>query len=90
MLIIIDSHSIIDDYAMFLKHIKDLDLLKAYALKPLVNGTQLADALKTKSGPWMKKALDMVMAWQLRNPGITDTQAVLEEVERHRETLLNK
>lgn len=90
MLTITESNSIIDDYATFLKHIKHLDLLEAYALKPLVNGTRLASALKTKPGPWMKTALDMVLAWQLRNPGIIDTQGALEEVERHRETLLSK
>lgn len=33
----------------------------------------------------MKDALDVVMAWQLRNPGITDPSAAIEEVAATRE-----
>lgn len=49
-------------------------------MKPLIDGKQLAKALSTSPGPWMKDALEVVMAWQLRNPGITDPAAAIEEV----------
>jgi tRNA nucleotidyltransferase (CCA-adding enzyme) len=48
--------------------------------KPLLKGTDLAKALNTKPGPWMKDALDVVMAWQLRNPDSTDFAAAIEAV----------
>jgi tRNA nucleotidyltransferase (CCA-adding enzyme) len=48
--------------------------------KPLLKGTDLAKALGTKPGPWMKEALDVVMAWQLRNPNSTDAAVAIEAV----------
>ncbi|KAL9096934.1 MAG: hypothetical protein Q9165_000898 [Trypethelium subeluteriae] len=71
---------ILDDYSRFLTEIKTLDLYEVYALKPLVDGKTLANALATKPGPWMKSALDVVMAWQLRNIDRTDPQEAIEEV----------
>jgi hypothetical protein len=53
--------------------------------KPLLRGTDLAKALGTKPGPWMKDALDVVMAWQLRNPDSTDATAAIEAVRASRE-----
>ena len=65
---------------------KSLDLLDIDQLKPIVHGNQLAEALGIKSGPWMKKALDITVEWQIRNPGSTDTAcAVAEVVERKKE-----
>lgn len=32
------------------------------------------------TGPWMKDALDVVMRWQLRNPGKKDTAEAIQEV----------
>lgn len=40
----------------------------------------MAKAIGTPPGPWMKDALDVVTAWQLRNPGVDDPQAAIEEV----------
>ncbi|KAF2238931.1 poly A polymerase C-terminal region-like protein [Viridothelium virens] len=71
---------ILDDYSQFLMEIESLGLYEAYALKPLVDGKTLANALSTKPGPWMKSALDVVMAWQLRNPDRTNPQEAIEEV----------
>jgi len=59
--------------------------LEAYDLKPLVDGKALASALSIKPGPWMKDALDVVMAWQLRNPDIKDPQAAVDQVKRSHE-----
>ena len=71
-------------YTTFLQHLKDLDLLDVYALKPLLDGKQLAKALATPPGIWMKDALDVVMAWQLRHPGITNPHEAIEEVKQKR------
>lgn len=54
-------------------------------LKPLLDGKALAKAIGTPPGPWMKDALDVVMAWQLRNPDITDPQQAIEEVKIQRQ-----
>lgn len=51
----------------------------------MLDGKQLAKALAIKPGPWMKDALDVVMAWQLRNPGQKDTEGAIEEVKKHGE-----
>ncbi|KAL8789282.1 MAG: hypothetical protein Q9213_001205 [Squamulea squamosa] len=73
-------------YADWLSGLKELDLLEAYQLKPLVTGDKLAKALQAKPGPWMSKALEMVVAWQLRNPEESDPEAAISEVrERKRE-----
>lgn len=57
-----------------------MDLLEVYALKPILDGKALTKALGVPTGPWMKDALDVVMRWQLRNPGKKDTTEAVEEV----------
>ncbi|KZF23230.1 poly A polymerase C-terminal region-like protein [Xylona heveae TC161] len=76
--------AIIRDYSTFLSHIEDLDLFDVYALKPILDGKQLAKALDTKPGPWMKDALEVVMAWQLRHPKETGSDGAIEEVKNGR------
>ncbi|KAK3112223.1 CCA tRNA nucleotidyltransferase, mitochondrial [Teratosphaeriaceae sp. CCFEE 6253] len=71
-------------YTTFLTHLQTLDLLDAHTIKPLLDGKALAAALHTAPGPWMKDALDVVMAWQLRHPGITDPSDAIEEVRKKR------
>ncbi|KAJ4301423.1 CCA tRNA nucleotidyltransferase, mitochondrial [Kalmusia sp. IMI 367209] len=73
---------VLHQYAKFLNRITELNLLDVVNLKPLVNGTQLAKALEVKPGPWMKDALDVVLAWQLRNPEFTDPTDAIEEVKK--------
>lgn len=53
-------------------------------MKPMVKGTDLAKAMDLKPGPWMKDALEEVMAWQLRNPDITDPAQAIEEVKKNK------
>ncbi|KAF2664864.1 poly A polymerase C-terminal region-like protein [Microthyrium microscopicum] len=77
---------ILKAYSEFLNKCKAMNLLEAYSFKPLLDGKQLAAALSTKPGVWMKTALDVVMAWQLRNPENTDKDAVLEQVRTWKET----
>ena len=72
--------AIFKDYAAFLSQITDHGLLEAYNFKPLIDGNALAKALDTKPGPWMKSGMDIIMAWQLRNPDLTDSEAAIEEV----------
>jgi tRNA nucleotidyltransferase (CCA-adding enzyme) len=72
-------------YTTFTTHLRDLDILDTYTLKPLLDGKALAKALATPPGPWMKDALDVVMAWQLRNPHVKDPSEAIEEVKKHGE-----
>ena len=72
-------------YTIFTTHLRDLDILDTYSLKPLLDGKTLAKALSTPPGPWMKDALDVVMAWQLRNPDVKDPAGAIEEVKKHGE-----
>ena len=72
----------LSQYANFLNIIVELGYLDVVNVKPLVNGTQLAKALGVKPGPWMKDALDVVVAWQLRNPSVTDPAEAIEEVKK--------
>lgn len=44
--------------------------------------------MSIKPGPWMKDALDVVMAWQLRNPNATDPAQAIEEVKKSRNSEL--
>ena len=86
MLTLVEKQTVLDDYACWLSRLQALDLLDVDRLKPIVSGNQLSKALGTKSGPWMKKALDIAMEWQLRNPEETDpVGGIAEVVERKRE-----
>ncbi|KAK5121506.1 hypothetical protein LTR85_005339 [Meristemomyces frigidus] len=71
-------------YTAFLNHLRELDLLEVNTLKPLLDGKTLAKALNTPPGPWMKDALDIVMAWQLRHPGATSPDEAIAEVKAKR------
>lgn len=73
--------AIMAKYSKFLDHVSQLDLLKAYDFKPLLDGKMLAKALGTSPGPWMRDALDLVMEWQLLHPDVTDTTVVIEALE---------
>lgn len=70
----------LSDFASFLIHVRDLGLMDAYTLKPLLDGKRLAKELSTKPGPWMKDALEVVMAWQLRNPDTATIEGAIEEM----------
>ncbi|KAK8162072.1 tRNA nucleotidyltransferase [Phyllosticta citrichinensis] len=78
------EQEIIASYGNWFSHIKSQEITEAYALKPLIDGKTLAKALETNPGPWMKDALDVVMAWQLRNPDVQDPSEAIEEVRIHR------
>ena len=48
-----------------------------------MDGKALSAALSTPPGPWMKDALEVIVAWQLRNPTSTDSSAAIEAVKLH-------
>ncbi|KAK7527194.1 uncharacterized protein IWZ02DRAFT_515295 [Phyllosticta citriasiana] len=79
------EQEIIASYGKWFSHIKSQDITEAHALKPLIDGKTLAKALEMNPGPWMKDALDVVMAWQLRNPDVQDPSQAIEEVRIHRQ-----
>ncbi len=86
----IDREKILGEWQRFLDHLVELDVAEAPSIKRLVDGHFLAEKLGVKPGKWMAPALDVVMAWQLRNPGNTDTAAVVEEVRKRKDELAIK
>lgn len=82
-----DRGILLAQYATWVEHLQALDLLDVDKLKPLVDGNQISQAFGgVKKGPWMKKAMDIAMEWQLRNPEATDPMVGLQEViDRKRE-----
>lgn len=72
-------------YAAFIDKLIELDLLEACTFKPLMDGTTLAKALNTKPGPWMKDALEVVMAYQLRNPETATPHDAITEVQKEQQ-----
>jgi tRNA nucleotidyltransferase (CCA-adding enzyme) len=71
----------------FLDHLAALNLLEVTSLRPLVNGNELAKALDVRPGQWMTRALEICLAWQLRNPNKTSAAEAIEEVQRRRDEL---
>ncbi|KAK8128711.1 CCA tRNA nucleotidyltransferase- mitochondrial [Apiospora sp. TS-2023a] len=74
-------------WQMFLDHLQELDVMEAPLLKRIIDGTQLAKALGVRPGRWMTQALDVCVAWQLRNPDATDPAGAVEEVRGKAEEL---
>jgi tRNA nucleotidyltransferase (CCA-adding enzyme) len=66
-----------------------MEIMDAPNEKPILTGTQLSKELGgVKPGTWMRPALDIVMAWQLRNPDKKDDwTGAVEEVRRRSEEL---
>ncbi|KAF5990131.1 tRNA nucleotidyltransferase [Fusarium bulbicola] len=64
----------------FLDHLAKLDVYEVTTLEKLLDGGKLAKALGgIKPGKWTGPALDVCVAWQLRNPGETDPTGAIEE-----------
>lgn len=78
---------VLNEWQKFLDHLDDLDVLDAPSIKKIIDGKTLSKALGVRPGPWMTAALDVCVAWQLRNPGITDTAEAIEEVRQRAEEL---
>ncbi|RAH67713.1 tRNA adenylyltransferase [Aspergillus aculeatinus CBS 121060] len=69
---------VVVEYARFIGYIKEQGLQDVYDLKPLVNGDQVMKTMGGKKGPWLAKALQMVVEWQLVHPESTDQEEVLK------------
>lgn len=75
------------EWQVFVEQIQKLDLMEAPAIQPLVDGRMLSASFGIKPGRWLAPALDVCMAWQLRNPHETDPAGAVEEVRRRKEEL---
>lgn len=75
---------LITGWQKFLDSIIELDVYDAPTMKRLLDGRSLASALGVKPGKWTGKALDVCLAWQLRNPQETDPSGAIEEIQLRR------
>lgn len=83
-----ESETVEREWKSFLDHLQMLDLMDAPSIKPLVDGRRLMQTLEIKKpGRWMSSALDICMAWQLKNPEETDPAGAIEEVRERKEEL---
>ncbi|KAJ6443110.1 lipid transporter [Purpureocillium lavendulum] len=77
----------INGWQQFLNHLIELDVFHAPTMKRMLDGRALAQALGVKPGKWTGNALDVCMAWQLRNPDKTDPSEAIDEVRERRNEL---
>ncbi|MCJ1311310.1 CCA tRNA nucleotidyltransferase, mitochondrial [Agyrium rufum] len=77
--------NVFNEYAAWLDDVRELDLLDAHAITPLISGTELKKALQAGPGIWLVQALDVAMLWQLRNPGNNNIQEGIDEVASRKE-----
>lgn len=75
-----DHETVISGWQQLLDHLDEMGVMDAPSWKPLVDGKILSKSLGVKPGIWMKDALNVCMAWQFRNPKVTDPSAAIEEV----------
>ncbi|KAK5657706.1 hypothetical protein OQA88_2778 [Cercophora sp. LCS_1] len=78
---------VLKEWQRFLDHLVGLDVMDAPSIKRLVDGNLMRQALGAKGGKWIGPALDVAMAWQLRNPGVTDYTGAVEEVKARKQEL---
>ncbi|KAK4199679.1 mitochondrial CCA tRNA nucleotidyltransferase [Triangularia verruculosa] len=62
-----------------LDHLVELDLMQVASLKRICDGKYLSKALGVRPGVWTGAALNVVMQWQLKNPGVEDPAGAVEE-----------
>lgn len=82
-----DHKEFLEGWGKFLQHLLKLDLYDAPNLKRIIDGRALAKALGVPPGTWMGKALDICMAWQLRNPAEKTPDGAIQEVRDKAEEL---
>lgn len=74
-------------YESWLSNLDSLSLLEVHRMTPLVDGGRISNELKIRPGPWMKKAVDIALGWQLRNPDETSPKGCIEEIIRRKQEL---
>lgn len=60
--------SISNSYSSLVKTIIEKNLMNAHEIKPLIDGKTLVNSTGIKPGPWISKATQQVIVWQLDNP----------------------
>lgn len=76
------------EWQLFIDHLEAMDVMDAPAERSIIDGKLLSKELGgIKPGVWMRPALEVVMEWQLRNPGVTDYKEAVEEVRKRSEEL---
>lgn len=75
------------DWQALVDQIQTLDLMDAPSIQPLVDGRMLSQAFGIRPGKWLSPALDVCMAWQLRNPQASDPARAVDEVRQRSEEL---
>lgn len=81
------SPAVFQEYDAFLKYIVKESLDGACEMKPIVNGGEIMQGVGASSGPWLGKAMDMVVNWQLLHPEVTDKKHILAVLDSRREEL---
>lgn len=74
------------DYDQFFAYIVEKELENVCELRPIVNGAEVMKSLGANKGPWMTKAMAMVLEWQLRCPE-GDKETALKEIAGRRAEL---
>ena len=85
-----ERNALLRGWQDFLDHLENLDVQDAPHIKRLLDGKQVAAALGIKPGKWMTAAMDICMAWQLRNPDETDPAGAIEAVRQRQEEILTE
>lgn len=79
-----DFAAVVQSYDKFLSYIVEQGLQDVCELKPIINGGEVMSAIPAKKGPWVSKALELAIQWQLLHPDIQDKQKALEYLESKR------
>ncbi|KAK1755974.1 mitochondrial CCA tRNA nucleotidyltransferase [Echria macrotheca] len=80
----VSVQDVLAEWQRFVDHLVELDVMDAPGIKRIIDGRALAKELDVKPGKWTGPALEIVMAWQLRNPGVTDHAGAVEEVRKRK------
>ncbi len=83
-----DFKALFTEWQDFIDHLEGMDIMDAPAERSIIDGKILSKELGgVKPGVWMRPALDVVMEWQLRNPGVTDYEGAIAEVKQRSQEL---
>ncbi|OAX85159.1 hypothetical protein ACJ72_00461 [Emergomyces africanus] len=82
-----EADQVFNHYKKLLLYLEESNLLDACSIRTPINGRDIIDALGVKTGPWMTRAMEMVIEWQLRNPDDTSKDAAINEVLKRRNEL---
>lgn len=82
-----ERQNLMRSYESWLSSLDSLSLLEVHRMTPLVDGGRISTELNVRPGPWMKKALDITLGWQLRNPDETSPKGCIEEIIRRKQEL---